>query len=550
VKVQQTDFALNPARQRLFNGKGNAYSFPTDGSAFPVSEQTEARYERGRLLLREQGKDEWVPAAPQALVGEGLVLGVGRPAGMDAPPQPLRCHLRLADGQTRELPERVMVGRQSDCGLQLSDPTVSRKHAWLQGGPGTLKVWDMGSSQGTFIDGERVEPKQWHSVPLGSELKFGEEPVTFEAEKPVVISFFGDGSTPDIASYVKCQPSKLEPKLTKSGAPVMIRGTLAEGGTLKALAYTAAPALMVGATAASLTMGGMALGGPGGPVLALLSGTIAAGAGVIAYQLRHFWKGGLTALKEKLTQPWSSAHTTVIDKSPKIGQFEKLWAENLRAYPSARHVVYVSGHGDQKGAAGLDFKQLAKTVGQAEMIVLDACNGAQLESLTQLAGSAQVAVASEHQVNGLGLPMDKMFARRDLAAEPRQLAAEMVEATSHRQRAQSLVAIDLPVLQGKLLPALDELGPALLEQREYRGQIKAALKHSQRSDTGRKVDLGSFLAGLSQVPGLADACPQLKWACDSFDQTVLAMMGAGTLTFDRRPDSQLPEGWGRLLKRL
>lgn len=52
-------------------------------------------------------------------------------------------------------------------------------------------------------------------MPLGSELKFGEEPVTFEAEKPVVISSFADGLAPDIASYVKCQPFKWEPKLTK-----------------------------------------------------------------------------------------------------------------------------------------------------------------------------------------------------------------------------------------------------------------------------------------------------------------------------------------------
>lgn len=583
MKVSKSDFGLDPARQRLFTATGQAFPFPTDGSIFPMgstpqstTQQADAKFENGQLWLRDRGnndtfvngeaidKGEWVPVPDRARIGLGdpkanaLVLGVGRPQGVGGSEEPARYRLRLADGQLRDLPQTVTVGRQSSCGLQLSDPTVSRQHAWLAGGPGSLQVYDVGSTQGTTIDGQPIEAKKWHTVPLGAELRFGTESVVFEAEKPVLISYYGDGSTPDIAAYVKCQPANLEPSLAQAGAPVMVRGAVAQGGALKALAYTAAPALMAGATAASLVVAGTALGGPGGPLLALLEAGVGVASGALTYQMRHFWKGGIASLKEKARgfadwmRPWSHVQTKVINKGPKLSQFQQLWSENQRAYPSARHVVYISGHGDQRSAAGLDYAELGQTVQGAEMILLDACNGAQLESLSKLTGSARVAVASEHRVNGLGFPMDKMFARSNLPQDPRQLAAEMVEATSHTQRANSLVAIDLPVLKDKLLPALDALGPALLES-DYQKQIKAALKNSQRSDTGRlnsKVDLGSFLAGLAQIPGLQEACPHLNQARASFDLTVLAMMGAGTLSFDRRPDAQLPEGWRHFLKKL
>ncbi len=576
------DFGLNPERQRLFSSQGQAFPFPTNGSTFrmgptPTSptQQAEATWRDGQLWVRDLGGQdtyingeavkagEWTALPAQASLGLGdpaqgkLVLGVGGPTGLDAVKQPTHHRLRLSDGSTREIGQMMKVGRRSDSDLALSNPTVSRQHAYLSGRPGSLMVYDDGSTQGTFINGERIEAKKWLEVPLGAELRFGTEPVSFEAEKPIVMSFYGDGSTPDIARYVKGQPGWLEPALQRTAAPVMVRGAVAQGSGLKAAGYTALPALTAAAGVAALAVGISALAGPAGPVLALLEGAVAVGAGAISYQMRHMFKGGLTAIKERVKgaadwmRPWPHVQTRVIDKSPKMSQFQQLWAENTRAYPHARHVVYVSGHGDQKSAAGLAYAELGQTVRGAEMIMLDACNGGQLESLSKLTNSAQVAIASEHQVNGLGFPMDRMFGRSEFARDPRKLAAEMVEASSHSQRAKSLVAVDLQVMKNRLLPGLDALGPALLSQADLRKQIKSALKESQRSDTGRlnkKIDLGNFLARLAQIPGLQQACPQLNATRASFDQTVLAMMGEGTITFDRRPDSQLPAGWAKFLK--
>jgi pSer/pThr/pTyr-binding forkhead associated (FHA) protein len=50
---------------------------------------------------------------------------------------------------------RLEVGRDCD-GLQLDDPTVSRRHLWLEPAPDGLILVDMGSVNGTFVDGDKV----------------------------------------------------------------------------------------------------------------------------------------------------------------------------------------------------------------------------------------------------------------------------------------------------------------------------------------------------------------------------------------------------------
>lgn len=66
---------------------------------------------------------------------------------------------------------RLEVGR--DCeGLVLEDPTVSRRHLWLEPTPTGLLCVDMGSANGSYIDGERVEgPK---TLRAGAAITLGE----------------------------------------------------------------------------------------------------------------------------------------------------------------------------------------------------------------------------------------------------------------------------------------------------------------------------------------------------------------------------------------
>lgn len=54
-------------------------------------------------------------------------------------------------------PGEVLIGRSRHCALQIAEATVSRQHARLLVGPdGKVRLEDLGSSNGTFVNGERV----------------------------------------------------------------------------------------------------------------------------------------------------------------------------------------------------------------------------------------------------------------------------------------------------------------------------------------------------------------------------------------------------------
>jgi len=53
-------------------------------------------------------------------------------------------------------PTRVLVGQSPACVMRLSDPQVSRRHASLAAGEGTLTLIDLGSTNGTTVNGAAV----------------------------------------------------------------------------------------------------------------------------------------------------------------------------------------------------------------------------------------------------------------------------------------------------------------------------------------------------------------------------------------------------------
>lgn len=50
----------------------------------------------------------------------------------------------------------VVVGREPDCAVLLSDPTVSRRHASLSPADGGWLLRDLSSGNGTYLDGNRI----------------------------------------------------------------------------------------------------------------------------------------------------------------------------------------------------------------------------------------------------------------------------------------------------------------------------------------------------------------------------------------------------------
>jgi len=69
-----------------------------------------------------------------------------------------------------EVPLYIVVGRSTDCDLVLREPSVSGRHARMSWRGDTILVEDLGSANGTYVDGERVRRA---SVRPGAEVSFG-----------------------------------------------------------------------------------------------------------------------------------------------------------------------------------------------------------------------------------------------------------------------------------------------------------------------------------------------------------------------------------------
>ena len=109
------------------------------------------------------------------------------------------------DGQqkTFDLDARTIVGRKDDCDLRIPLEQVSRRHAMLMVTDKTVTIRDLGSSNGTYVNNERVTEQD---LAPGDRVVIG----------PVVFTVQVNGQPADI----KPAHTRLETKasLTKTGA--------------------------------------------------------------------------------------------------------------------------------------------------------------------------------------------------------------------------------------------------------------------------------------------------------------------------------------------
>ena len=75
---------------------------------------------------------------------------------------------------------RHVIGRDAGCDFTVSSDSVSRRHARLELHEGRLMVTDLGSTNGTFVNGQRVQERV---LKLGDEVRFDLE--SFRVEGPV-----------------------------------------------------------------------------------------------------------------------------------------------------------------------------------------------------------------------------------------------------------------------------------------------------------------------------------------------------------------------------
>jgi hypothetical protein len=85
------------------------------------------------------------------------------------------------NGQRRALDKRRSVlGRSRDVDIQIEDPNVSRRHAEIVQEGSVFWLVDLGSTNGTEVEGRRVQRAQ---LAEGSRFTVGETTVTFSTER-------------------------------------------------------------------------------------------------------------------------------------------------------------------------------------------------------------------------------------------------------------------------------------------------------------------------------------------------------------------------------
>lgn len=68
-------------------------------------------------------------------------------------------HVR-SDGKQQLVPlkaGKVVLGRENDCQVRIPSGQISRHHCELVSGGAGLRIRDLGSSNGTFVNGQKVE---------------------------------------------------------------------------------------------------------------------------------------------------------------------------------------------------------------------------------------------------------------------------------------------------------------------------------------------------------------------------------------------------------
>jgi len=80
--------------------------------------------------------------------------------------------------KTFALPNQVTVlGRRHDCDLRIPLPMVSRKHCQLTQNSDAMKLRDLSSRAGTFVNGKRVDTEKDVPIQAGDYIRIG--PLTF-----------------------------------------------------------------------------------------------------------------------------------------------------------------------------------------------------------------------------------------------------------------------------------------------------------------------------------------------------------------------------------
>lgn len=70
-------------------------------------------------------------------------------------------------------PGPILVGRSSECDVAIPDYSISNRHCFFVGAGQGVQLGDSGSTNGTFVDGKQLPPKQLTNLAGGETLMIG-----------------------------------------------------------------------------------------------------------------------------------------------------------------------------------------------------------------------------------------------------------------------------------------------------------------------------------------------------------------------------------------
>ncbi|MCA9682314.1 MAG: FHA domain-containing protein [Myxococcales bacterium] len=122
----------------------------------------------------------------------------------------------LASGKEHPLSARHLIGRAPTCALCIDDPAVSGYHAELTWNGEAWTVQDLGSRNGTTVDGRPLPRGEHAPLSVDGELVLADK-VRFalvDASPPTLIAIGPQGELREAAHELLCLPSDELPELT------------------------------------------------------------------------------------------------------------------------------------------------------------------------------------------------------------------------------------------------------------------------------------------------------------------------------------------------
>ncbi|MBK7537154.1 MAG: FHA domain-containing protein [Myxococcales bacterium] len=110
--------------------------------------------------------------------------------------------VKQSDGTRATLLSRHMVGRSRLADLRMSEPTVSGEHAVISWTGREWRLHDLGSRNGTSLDGRRLTAGERVLLARGSLITFGQDDnawVMTDDDEPALLALPADGGEPLVA---------------------------------------------------------------------------------------------------------------------------------------------------------------------------------------------------------------------------------------------------------------------------------------------------------------------------------------------------------------